>query len=112
VQWIIQRDKKAMFKYAPLQSEAAQNLLAYHTIPEDLDSVLYLRGEDVYSRSSAVLYILKDLGGLYAVGVIFFIIPRFLRDAIYRFIAKNRYRWFGKKESCMIPRPEWSDRFI
>ncbi|MCB0771581.1 MAG: DUF393 domain-containing protein, partial [Flavobacteriales bacterium] len=80
--------------------------------PEDLKTVIYLRGDKTLVRSSAALRILRDLGGAWALSYAFMIVPRPIRDLVYGFIAKNRYRWFGQKETCMVPTPELRSRFL
>jgi len=86
-----------------LQSEEGRGLLLASGLPEtDSDTAVYIKNERAYLRSSAVLRILKDLGGAWKIMVAFLIIPPFIRDFIYRFIAHNRYRFFGKKDSCQI----------
>lgn len=113
VQWIIARDPKAKFRFGALQSRAAQDLVAGQPVrPMDLGTVLYVRRGKVLERSSAVLHILKDLGGLWSLMYGFIIVPPFLRDAVYRWVARNRYKWFGQRESCMLPTPELRARFI
>lgn len=110
VQFIIKRDKKAKFKFAALQSEAGQKLLKGHTAP-GLDSVILVENDKVYTHSSAALRIAKGLDGLWPMLYVFVIIPRPLRNWLYNWVAANRYRWFGKQESCMMPTPELKSRF-
>ncbi len=113
VQWVITRDPKAKFRFGALQSPAAQQLVAGQPVrPMDLGTVLYVRNGKVLERSTAVLYILKDLGGLWSLMYGFIIVPPFLRDGAYRWVARNRYKWFGQRESCMLPTPELRGRFI
>ncbi len=113
VQWVIRRDPHGRFRFAALQSAAAQELVAgYPVRPADVETVLYVRDGQVYERSTAVLYIMKDIGGLWTLMYIFIIVPRFIRDGLYGWVARNRYRWRGKRDSCMIPTPELRARFI
>ena len=117
VQFIIERDPTAIFRFAALQSDAGQALLAKSglTPPTDeaaLDSVLLLSGGQLYSHSSAVLRIARGLGGVWALAGVGGLLPRTWRDALYRFVARNRYRWFGRQESCMLPTPELWARFL
>lgn len=113
VQFIIRHDEQAKFRFASLDSEPANALLKGHSFAEkDLDSVVYLRGEKALVRSSAALYIAKDLGGVWSLFSIFLIVPRPVRDLVYDLIAKYRYRWFGKRDSCMMPSPELKARFL
>lgn len=113
VQFIIKRDAKAIFKFAPLQSLAALDLLEKYQLDKTpLDSIIYLKEEVLYSKSTAALLICKHLNGLWPLLYAFIIIPRPLRDRIYQWIAKNRYRWFGKRKECMIPDDGILKRFL
>ncbi|HLP94686.1 MAG TPA: DCC1-like thiol-disulfide oxidoreductase family protein [Saprospiraceae bacterium] len=113
VQWVLLRDKKGLFRFAALQSEVGQHLLKARGMSgETLDSVVVVSGGRVLTHSDAPLEVARLLGGGWSLLYIFRWIPRSIRDGIYRFIARNRYRWFGKQESCMLPRPEWKERFL
>jgi predicted DCC family thiol-disulfide oxidoreductase YuxK len=112
VQFIIKRDPKAQFKFASLQSEEAQLLLQAHKQKVTLDSIVLLQDGKVYTESTAILQIFKKLTGMWKLLSVFHIIPKFIRDSFYRWFAKNRYRWFGQQESCMIPTPEVRQRFL
>jgi len=113
VQWVIKNDPKGRIQFASLQSQQAENLLSnYVDQPSKLDTIYYLKDDTLYSHSDVVLEISKDLGGIYSLFYTFKIVPKIIRDAVYYFIAKNRYRFFGKKEKCMIPKSEWKSRFI
>lgn len=113
VQWVIARDPNARFRFGALQSTAAQELVAGQAVrPMDLGTVLYVKDGRVLERSTAVLTILRDLGGLWSLFYGFIIVPPFIRDAVYRWVARNRYKWFGQRESCMLPTPELRSRFI
>ncbi len=113
VQFILKRDKKARIYFASLQSEQGQALLQKFNLPtQTLSTVVYVRGEKCLIKSTAVLYILKDLGGWWQLLFSFIIVPRFLRDVVYSFIARNRYKWFGRQESCMMPTPDLKSRFL
>lgn len=111
VQWIIRRDKKALFRFASLQSEYAGQLPALKgkTMP---DSLVLLDRDRVYVKSSAALRIARLLGFPWNLLTAGCVLPVFLRDAIYDWVARNRYRWFGKSEACMIPTPELKSRFM
>lgn len=112
VDFIMKHDKNKMFKYASLQSEFAKNHLKL-TNQMDFDSiVLYSPDGKIYDRSSAALKITKHLGFPTNLLFLFIIIPKPIRDIVYNFIAKNRYRWFGKKETCRIPTPEERALFV
>lgn len=113
ITFIIQRDKKDIFRYAPLQSEIGKELAAKHHIDLDkVDSIILVTEDKAYSKSTAALRIAKQLSAGWPLLAIFLILPRFLRDAVYDFIAHNRYKWFGKKEACMIPTPELKSKFL
>lgn len=113
VQWVIKRDPTGRFQFGPLQSPVSQSLLEQAGWSgKFLDSFVYIRSGVAYERSDAALRAVSDLGGLYACAKLFLIVPKPVRDAVYKFIAKNRYRMFGKTESCMIPTPELRTRFI
>ncbi len=113
VQFIIKRDKKGIFQFAPLQSDFARQALEnIQTSGLKTESVIYISGNKLYSRSSAALRIAKKLNTPWPVLYFFIIIPPFIRNWFYDLIARNRYKWFGKKESCMIPSPELKSRFL
>lgn len=111
VQFIIRRDKQGMFKFASLQGEKGTTLRNKFALPDDLDSFILVAGDKVHVKSSAALHVARRLRGLWKFLYIFMIVPRSIRDAVYDFVAKNRYKWFGKKESCMLPSPEIRERF-
>lgn len=111
MQFIIKRDKKARFKFVTLQSEKAQKMLtSFGEIRAD--SVLYLKNGKLYKRSTAALQIARKLDGLWPLLFGFVIIPPFFRNAVYDWIARNRYGWFGKKAVCMIPEDAVKTRFL
>ncbi len=113
VTYIIKRDKKNVFKFAALQSEIGQELISKFNIDtEKVDSIILIDGEKHYEKSSAALHIAKNLSGAYPLLFGFMILPKFIRNSVYDYIAKNRYKWFGKKESCMIPTAELKARFL
>ena len=113
VNFIIKHDKKAHFKFASLQSDAAKEiLLQYNSKKINLDSIILIENNAVYEKSTAALKISKNLTGGFKLLYALIIIPKFIRDWVYYFIAENRYKWFGKKESCMIPSPEIKSRFL
>ena len=114
VQFVIRHDPAGRFRFAALQSEAAQALLAAHGLAPAAapDSVLLLSGGQLYSHSTAVLRIARALGGVWALAGAGRLLPRAWRDALYRFVARNRYRWFGRQESCMLPTPALQARFL
>jgi len=110
VLFIIKRDKKAIFKFASLQSEVGRVILNQFGIdPMKVDSIVYIKENNYFLRSSAILNILKDLGGKWRLFFALIIIPRFIRDAIYNIIANSRYRLFGKQNRCVVSDDEISD---
>ncbi len=113
VQFTIRRDPKGKFKFAPLQSEIGQSLLEKCKLPKDeFRSFVLVQGERYFLRSTAALKVLRELGGVWKLFYIFIIIPKPLRDFLYGIISKSRYRVFGKRDSCMIPTPDISQRFL
>jgi predicted DCC family thiol-disulfide oxidoreductase YuxK len=113
VNWVIDRDPKRKVMFGSLQSEEAKALLAkYGESSEYLDSIVAIKNDKLYKNSRAVLEICLTIGGVYSLMGIFLIVPNFIRDAVYKWVARNRYRWFGKSESCRIPTPELKSRFL
>jgi len=113
VQFLIRHDKKGVFKFASLQSESGQALLQKFNLPvNNFNSFVFIEGEKPYLRSSAALKVASYLGGFWKVLQILWIFPPFIRDGVYNLIAKNRYKWFGKKTECMIPTPELKAKFL
>jgi predicted DCC family thiol-disulfide oxidoreductase YuxK len=113
VQFIIPRDREGRFRFASLQSPVGQELLARFGIdPTVVDSVVVIEGDRWYKESDAALRVARGLAGPWKVLTVFRLIPRPLRDRLYRLIARNRYRWFGKKEACWLPTPELRERFL
>lgn len=113
VNFLIRQDKQAVFRFAALQSEAGQRLSAEHQIPkEGFESFVLIQSGKAYQKSTAALKVLNSLPWYWKELQVLWIIPRFLRDAIYDLIAKNRYKWFGKKQACMVPTPEIKSRFL
>jgi len=112
VNFIIKRDKKAVFRFVPSQSEMGKRLIEKYFKDFDLQTVVLIDDEKAYTKSDAFLRIMKKLGGLWKALLVLWIIPRPVRDFFYDLIARNRYRIFGKKDSCMIPSPEVKKRFI
>jgi predicted DCC family thiol-disulfide oxidoreductase YuxK len=113
VQFIIRHDSKMQFYFASLQSETGEILLKKHGIdPAKTDSVIYICKGKAYTRSTAALRIASQLDGPVKLLTVFRIVPRFIRNAVYDWIAANRYKWFGKREHCMIPTKEQLSRFL
>jgi predicted DCC family thiol-disulfide oxidoreductase YuxK len=118
VKFILKRDKRDRFRFASLQGDFASKLLTRHGLdPHDLDTV-YLaqnygqRAETLLARSDAILFLLRQLGGIWKLALLGNILPRKLRDAVYKLVARNRYRVFGKYESCMLPDPQHRAKFL
>ncbi|QDP41992.1 thiol-disulfide oxidoreductase DCC family protein [Radiobacillus deserti] len=112
VQFVMKRDPNAQFKFASLQSEIGQELLRKYNAPTDMDSFVLIENKSCYFQSSAALRVCKHLKGLWKIAYCFLIIPKPVRDFFYGIIAKNRYKWFGKRDSCRIPSPEERERFL
>lgn len=113
VTFIIDHDKNDQFRFAALQSEVGKKLLATHEIdPEAIDSIILIKNNKAFIKASAALRISKDLDGPISSLYIFIILPKFLTNYIYDFIARNRYSWFGRKSHCMIPTPRLKAKFI
>jgi predicted DCC family thiol-disulfide oxidoreductase YuxK len=112
VQFIIKRDPKGHFKFASLQSDIGKELLNKHNTPEDIDSFVLIEDNNCYFKSSAALRVCKNLKGVWKIPYVLLVIPKPIRDFFYGLISKNRYKWFGKKESCMLPSPEERKRFL
>ncbi len=113
VQFLIKRDRKKKFSFTTYQSRAGQDTLKQHGFPSANGStVVYVKNGVPYLKSKAVLEIIRDLGCCWNLLYILIIIPPFIRDFMYNFIAKKRYIIFGKRESCMVPTSEIMDRFL
>jgi len=113
VNFAIKRDKKKKLRFSPIQGETAATLLAtYQLSPTALSTVILIDNGKVYTQSSAALRISKYLAGGWKLVYGLMILPKFIRDFFYNIIARNRYRWYGKKETCMIPTPEVRERFL
>lgn len=113
VDFIMKRDKASYFRFASLQSPKAQSLLKERNFREpNLDSVLLIEGPKVYQKSSAALRIARRLRGAWPLLYVLVVIPKPLRDLVYTWLAHNRYRWFGKRETCRLPSPEERALFL
>jgi predicted DCC family thiol-disulfide oxidoreductase YuxK len=113
VQFVIKRDRAAIFRFASLQSDYAQALLRRVNLPTDqLYSVIVIEDGVAYQKSDAALRIARHLSGVWHWLYILRVVPKFIRDGLYNFIATNRYRFFGKQDHCMIPTPELKARFV
>lgn len=112
VVFLIKHDKKAVFKFASLQSAAAQQLIGQYEDLKNFDTVVLLQDGQVFQKSTAALKVLKHLPWYWQWAQVFWLVPQSLRDLAYNWIARNRYKWFGKMEACMIPTPGLKNRFL
>jgi len=112
VQFVIKRDPSHIFHFASLQSDIGRNLLNEYGINENVNSVVYITTGNAYVKSDAGLQIARRLNGFWKLLYIFYLVPTPIRDLVYDYIAKNRYKWFGKSDSCMIPSPKIKKRFL
>lgn len=114
VDFLIRRDRRGVLRFASLQSSAGRRLLAAHGIPvpEEPDTMVLIDGDRVLVRSSAALETTKYLRFPWPLARVCAVVPRFLRDAVYRVVARNRYRWFGRSAACRLPTPDLRARFL
>ncbi|WP_312124302.1 thiol-disulfide oxidoreductase DCC family protein [Lysinibacillus boronitolerans] len=112
VQFIIKHDQAGYFKFASLQSEIGQSLLAQYHIPKNIDSVILIEQGKVSVESTAALNICRKFDGLWPCFYALILVPPFIRNALYRLFAKQRYRLFGKKSECLLPTPDQRQRFL
>jgi predicted DCC family thiol-disulfide oxidoreductase YuxK len=113
VQFVLPRDPRGWFRFAALQSEYARKALAAAGMPsDDFDTMVLIESGRAYVRSSAALRVLRRLRWPWPIFFPFIVVPPFVRDAVYRFIARNRHRWFARPESCGLPKPGWRERFL
>ncbi|WP_145320403.1 thiol-disulfide oxidoreductase DCC family protein [Paenibacillus xylanexedens] len=111
--WIIKRDPEGKYHFASLQSDIAKELLEKGNLSTDsMDTFVLIENGKYYTRSTAALRLAKGLKFPYPLLYVFIIVPKFIRNAVYNWVARNRYRWFGKDEACMLPTPEIKDRFL
>ncbi|MEO0066243.1 MAG: hypothetical protein RI983_1569 [Bacteroidota bacterium] len=112
VQKIIAADPKKQFRFASLQGEFGQQVLKqFHLPPNELGSFILLENNQIFTKSTGALKVARQLSGAFPLLYAFIIVPRFIRDGVYNIIARNRYKWFGKKESCMMPSPALKELF-
>ncbi|MCH6200230.1 thiol-disulfide oxidoreductase DCC family protein [Aquiflexum sp. LQ15W] len=113
VDFIIRRDKNDCFKFGALQDNATKIILKEYKINQDyIDSIILIRGDLVFYKSKAALEIARNLESPWPAMYIFNVVPAFIRDPIYDWIARNRYKWFGKKETCRIPSTKEKQKFL
>lgn len=111
VNFLIDRDAEAVFRFAPLQSDLGQRLVADCDLDSE-DTIVLVEGGRCYTRSAAVLRVARRMDGAWPLLSVLLAVPRPLRDAVYRFVARNRYRWFGKQDACRLPTPDLRRRFL
>lgn len=113
VQFVLKHEKKQELYFTSLQSKIGLEILKYYNIDTNsIDSLVLIEKNKAYTKSTAALKLTKHLKGLYSLGYIFIIIPAFVRNWVYDFIAKNRYKWYGKLDSCLIPDENLAKRFL
>ena len=112
VQFIINHDPRGLFYFAPLKSEVGKEMLVKYDISPEINSIVLIENEKAYVKSTAALRICRQLRGAWKCFYVFKFVPISGRDFAYDLIAKNRYKWFGKKESCKLPPPNIRKRFL
>lgn len=113
VQFVLKHEKNKNIQFASLQSIIGKKLLQQYAInPHEVDSLVLIINERVYTKSSGALQLTKYLKGLYPLLFGLMIVPAFIRNAVYDYVARNRYKWFGKSDNCMMPTPELKNRFL
>lgn len=112
VNFLIDRDKKDKFRFAALQSNEAEKELKPFDIQNDMSAIIVIKNKKIFRGSTAILKIAKELKFPYNLLYIFIIVPLFIREPIYRFIAGRRYKWFGKRDQCRMPTPELKKKFL
>lgn len=114
VQFLLKHDRKKLFQFAPMQGETGKRLLQQGGLnPDDPVSFLYSQDGQLYTDTEAIICVLCRLGGIWKLAGAGYALPRFARDPLYRVVARNRYRWFGRRETCMLPGDaETASRFL
>ena len=113
VNFVLKRNKKQDIVFSPMQTEAGQKLLQQYDLPlDDMLSFVFIEDGKAYTRSTAALKVCRHLRGLWPLCYGFIIVPKFIRDGLYNWTARNRYKWFGVRQECMIPTPEIKARFL
>ena len=113
VNFVADRDPDLHFRMASLQSETGQKLLDRYQLPKDnFETIILIEDGKAFTHSTSILRILKRLSGLWPVLSVFLLLPSPFRDWCYQWVSDNRYRWFGREESCRIPTPEMAHRFL
>lgn len=113
VQFVLKRDRINQFRFASLQGKFGQQILdKLNLSTTQLNTFILVEGDQFYTRSTAALMLARKLSGLWPMLYIFILVPKFMRDAIYKWIAKNRYTWFGKRDTCWMPQSRYTNRFL
>lgn len=113
VQFVIRHDRAGKFRFAAIQSEIGREIFQRHGLdPANLQTFVFITDGRIFLRSDAAIEVVARFGGAWKLLRVFSLVPRSVRDAIYSFIAQNRYRWFGRQEVCMTPTPEIKERFL
>jgi predicted DCC family thiol-disulfide oxidoreductase YuxK len=113
VQFVIRHDRKKIFLFATLQGNEGQKLSQQYQLPmNNWNSFVLIENGKIYTCSTAALKVARNLNGLFKLAYAFMIIPKFIRDGIYKWVSNNRYKWFGKRTECMMPTPELKARFL
>ena len=113
VQFMLKRDKKDQFLFGSLQGRTGQSYLEKFNLPPGtLNSFMLVEGDVLYTQSTGALRMLKHIGGAWSLLYAFIIVPKFIRDAVYSLIASNRYKWFGKQDTCWLPTPALKEKFL
>lgn len=113
VQFMLKRDKKDQFLFGSLQGKTGQSYLEkFHLPPDTLNSFMLVEDDVLYTQSTGALRMLKHIGGAWSLLYAFIIVPKFIRDAVYSLIAGNRYKWFGKQDTCWLPTPALKEKFL
>jgi predicted DCC family thiol-disulfide oxidoreductase YuxK len=113
VQFLLKRNKKKNLLFASLQSNSGQQMLKHFNLPlNNFNSFVFIENGKLYQRSAGALRVTKYLSGLWPLLYAFLIVPPFIRNAVYDFVARNRYKWYGQKNECWLPTPELQKRFL
>lgn len=113
VDFLLRRDRKGIIRFAAMQSDAGRRLgAAYGLVTENPDSFYVIDGDRVFERSQATLHLVRYLGWPWRLALAFALVPRSLRDHAYNVLARNRYRWFGQRQTCRLPTPGERNRFL
>ena len=113
INFTIKRDKKNQLKFAAMQSTAGIQLMEQYGLPvKDMQSFVFIENGVAHNRSTAALNVCKYLGGFWPLCYVFILVPLFIRDGMYNYVAKNRYKWFGKNNECMVPTPAVRAKFL